>query len=269
MSQFRTLPQRDYAIIRNEALRDPRLSLKAKGALAMMLSFPPDWTYRQTHLETLSADGRDALRAAIRELEDLGYIRREQQHAEHGRFARVDYVVGDIPTADGFSGDGKPGDGLSGDGKPATTKTEGTKTELTKTERPSSPTSPNGDTSLQVRKEVEARKPTRQPDIQQVVDAYNTHRGPLPAVQTLNDWRTRKIRGLIRDLGSAKEATAVMGIAAAEVAGDEFWQRRGYGFDNLLRERRAIQKAETAVNRGTTDRAESERQRLLAALGPN
>lgn len=130
MTTYRTRPQQDFTTIRNAALRDERLSLKAKGLLAMMLTFPSDWTYRQSHLEKLSTDGRDALRAAVRELEACGYIRRHQTRSEDGRVGTADYVVDDNPTVDGFSGDGKTGDGLSGDGKPATTNTEGTKTEV-------------------------------------------------------------------------------------------------------------------------------------------
>jgi len=127
-------------------------------------------------------------------------------------------------------------------------------------------TSPHGDTRepTQIEKvEGQANSDT----LQAIADAYNQHCGTLPKVQTLNEWRRTKLRGLIKDLGSHNEAIAVMGIAASEVAHDDFWKQRRYGFDNLLRERRAIQKAETAVNRGTTNREEAETNRLLTAIG--
>lgn len=123
-------------------------------------------------------------------------------------------------------------------------------------------TSPSGDELATTRPQAKAKS-----EVQQVVDAYNAHCGSLPTVRALNTWRTRKIKNLIRDLGSTKEAIAVMGIAASEVANDDFWQQRRYGLDNLLRESRAIQKAETAVSRGTTDRNQADEDRLLAALG--
>lgn len=136
MPTFRTRPVRDYSMLRNAMLRDPELSLKAKGLLALMLTFPPDWIYNQDHLLDLSTDGRDATRSAVRELEERGYLFRKQAHTVWGRFGHADlYVTDDLSTVDGFSGDGLPGDGFSGDGEPAPTKTErSTKTDSTKKE---------------------------------------------------------------------------------------------------------------------------------------
>lgn len=125
MSRFRNLPQRDYTIIRNTALRNPKLSLRAKGMLALMLSFSPGWRYSTRHLQTLSTEGRDAVRATVRELEEHGYVRREQTRDETGKVGPVEYLVTDQEdTVDGFSGDGPdavqdgapPVDGLSGRG---------------------------------------------------------------------------------------------------------------------------------------------------------
>lgn len=154
---YRNRPRRDYTVLRNAALRDTKLSLKAKGCLALMLTFPDDWAYHLGHLETLSRDGRDALRAAIRELENAGYIERHQTRGPGGRLAEAEYRVSDdvrvavdgkavdgnavhgpseqASTVDGFSVAGKTVAGETVAGKPATTKTEGTKTEDTKTEK--------------------------------------------------------------------------------------------------------------------------------------
>lgn len=89
-----------------------------------MLSFPADWVYHAQHLQRLSTDGRDSLRAGLRELEAGGYITREQTRDEGGRLSAAAYTVTDDPrTVDGLSGDGKPADG-----KPAATNTYRTKT---------------------------------------------------------------------------------------------------------------------------------------------
>lgn len=158
-TKYRNRPTHDYTVVRNAALRNPELSLKAKGCLALMLTFPDDWEYHLTHLEGMSRDGRDGLRAAIRELEKHGYISRQQTRRPDGtlgdseyhvtddrREATVDGKTGDgkpvdgadadqdaMPTADAFTGDGLTVDGKTVDGKPATTKTELTKTEEPKT----------------------------------------------------------------------------------------------------------------------------------------
>src|SRR5690606_18767123 len=47
--KYRNRPTRDYTVLRNAALRNPALSLKAKGALALMLTFPDDWEYHLDH----------------------------------------------------------------------------------------------------------------------------------------------------------------------------------------------------------------------------
>lgn len=148
--RYRNRPTRDYTVVRNAALRNPALSLKAKGALAMMLTFPGDWEYHLTHLEALSRDGRDALRAAIRELEDAGYITRHQTRKPDGTLGDSEYhVTDDVPTvagkpvrgakrvqngkstADGLSVAGQTVAGQTVAGKPATKKTDYTKTDLT------------------------------------------------------------------------------------------------------------------------------------------
>lgn len=113
-ASYRNRARRDYVTIRNAALRDDRLSLKAKGALAMMLTFVDGWTYRLGHLEGLSRDGRDALRSAIRELELAGYITRHQSRGPDGRLAEAVYHVAD----DAATVDGKPADGESVAGQP-------------------------------------------------------------------------------------------------------------------------------------------------------
>lgn len=102
--------------------------------------------------------------------------------------------------------------------------------------------------------------------IQRVVDAYNDHRGQLPKCVTLNSSRRQKIRRAIRDLGTLDEVAAAMAVAAAEVANDPWWQKHRYGFDNLLAAQRFVQKAETAMSRGTTDRHEAEVDRMVRAL---
>lgn len=129
---FRTSnPPREFTIISNHALRDDRLSLRAKGLLALMLSFPDDWTYYLHHLQGQSTDGRDGTRSACRELEALGYVRRIPRHEAHGRFAGINYVVTDTPTTFPDE-DGPPdeehvpdtADGLAVDGEAPATKTE-------------------------------------------------------------------------------------------------------------------------------------------------
>ena len=134
--KYRNRPTRDYTVLRNAALRNPALSLKAKGALALMLTFPDDWEYHLDHLEAMSRDGRDALRSAIRELEAHGYIKRFQRRRPDGTLGDAEYhVTDDVPTVDGKTVAGQSVAGKTVAGKPAATKTDLTKTDSTKTEK--------------------------------------------------------------------------------------------------------------------------------------
>ncbi len=134
--KYRNRPTRDYTVLRNAALRNPAISLKAKGCLALMLTFPDDWEYHLDHLEGMSRDGRDALRGAVRELEAHGYITRQQTRRGDGTMGDAEYfVTDDVPTVDGKTVAGFSVAGKTVAGKPATTKTDSTKTELTKTKK--------------------------------------------------------------------------------------------------------------------------------------
>lgn len=74
-----------------------------------MLSLPEVWDYSIKGLESLAPDGRDSIRAALKELEKYGYLHRDQKRGERGKFAKADYFVVENPalTDDGFSDVGK------------------------------------------------------------------------------------------------------------------------------------------------------------------
>ena len=90
-----------YTVLPNGILRDTGLSLKTKGLFAIILSLPEDWDYSVAGLATVAGCGRDAIRsAAIRsalgEMEQAGYLRRTRSHGEGGKFAGVIYDIRDV-----------------------------------------------------------------------------------------------------------------------------------------------------------------------------
>jgi hypothetical protein len=91
MSIIRRKLQHEYRFtqIPNEWLRDPRLSLKAKGLLSQLLSHAEGWKVTIKSLAKANNCGRDAVRGAVRELEDLGYLQREQSRETGGEFSEV------------------------------------------------------------------------------------------------------------------------------------------------------------------------------------
>ena len=97
MAVFRVERTHNYTVMSNHHLRDKGLSLKAKGLLSQMLSLPEDWDYTLAGLAKINAEGRDAIRAAVQELERAGYIRRSRVRDDKGCLRGTEYVIYERP----------------------------------------------------------------------------------------------------------------------------------------------------------------------------
>lgn len=89
--------RKNYTIITNEAVRDKRLSLKARGLLCFCMSLSDAWKYSVQGLASAAGVGVDTIKSAIKELEQVGYLVRKKYRDEHGRMA-CDYVISDQPV---------------------------------------------------------------------------------------------------------------------------------------------------------------------------
>ena len=85
MAVFRVEKNRGYTVMSNHHLRNKDLSLKAKGLLSQMLSLPEDWDFTLKGLSLINREQIDAIRAAVRELEQAGYIVRSRERDSQGR----------------------------------------------------------------------------------------------------------------------------------------------------------------------------------------
>lgn len=83
---FRVNKSKDFSSIKNEPLRDARLSFGARGILAYLLTKPDDWQVRSCDLVAQSPHGKDAILSMLKELEDCGYLKRERVRDETGRY---------------------------------------------------------------------------------------------------------------------------------------------------------------------------------------
>lgn len=81
-----------YTQLPNSWVRDSRLSFKARGLLALLMSHSPGWNMSIRSIAKANGTGIDTVKSAVGELETLGYLVRseEQQRDEKGSFA--DYV---------------------------------------------------------------------------------------------------------------------------------------------------------------------------------
>lgn len=76
VSIYRVKKNNNYTVMDRTALNDERLSWKAKGIIAYMLSMPDDWKFYVSEISQHAKDGEDSLRTGIKELKTLGYIKR-------------------------------------------------------------------------------------------------------------------------------------------------------------------------------------------------
>ena len=137
--------RRRYTVVDNATVEDDALSFKALGLLVYLLSKPDDWQVNRDHLASTHTDGVAAVRSALAELEQAGYIVREQGRRDDGtgRWAPGVCVVHERPAdpAGRFPASGFPASGKS----PTTKEGDKPKTDDQSAREPS----PSADPSLE------------------------------------------------------------------------------------------------------------------------
>lgn len=124
---IRTIKNKNYTTINNTVLEDVRLSWEAKGLATYLLSKPDDWRIKTTQLWHASANGIQAVKRILRELEAAGYLQRERSRdPQTGKFVwmqilyEIPLPVETVPPAEGETSIGrKPSHGQPSDGKPS------------------------------------------------------------------------------------------------------------------------------------------------------
>jgi len=97
MPEFEVQLRKNFTVMSNHHLQNKGLSLKAKGMLSYMLSLPDDWDYSVGGLASNNKEGKAAVRSALVELEEAGYLIRRQCRSELGGFAGNQYIVYELP----------------------------------------------------------------------------------------------------------------------------------------------------------------------------
>jgi hypothetical protein len=100
-------PSTNYSVVANEIIENDALSYKARGLLISLLAKPDDWKVSFNHLVNAGKEGREAIRSAIAELEEAGYMVRVKTRDRNGKFSTDTYVY-DTPKGTESTTDGLP-----------------------------------------------------------------------------------------------------------------------------------------------------------------
>ncbi|KAA0784623.1 MULTISPECIES: DnaD domain protein [Bacillus] len=100
MGICRVKKDHNYSVINNTGLKDKRLSWKAKGILAYILTLPDDWVFYREELSQHAKDGINSLRAGMKELKEYGYIKRFPIRDEKNKIVRWETIIYEIPVDD-------------------------------------------------------------------------------------------------------------------------------------------------------------------------
>ncbi len=87
-----------WVAIPNATARDTQLDRRALGLLVEILSFPDGWEMNADSLATDGTEGRNAVRAAMRKLEDAGYVVHIRHRGDRGRWLTAAFA-GNSPAA--------------------------------------------------------------------------------------------------------------------------------------------------------------------------
>ncbi|MEV8107821.1 hypothetical protein [Streptomyces sp. NPDC088135] len=99
--------EQQFTRIHNAVFRDRRMSYKAKGIFGLISTHRDGFGLSIESLTSFSTDGVSAVRTGLNELEEFGYLQRDQQRvdgptkenpkAKKGSFGSVEYFITDMP----------------------------------------------------------------------------------------------------------------------------------------------------------------------------
>ena len=86
-----------YVILDKTCLEEDGLSWRAKGIHAYLISKPDDWQVRLSQLIAAGKEGREAVRSAIKELSEAGYLHRVAMRQPDGTLQGQEWSVYESP----------------------------------------------------------------------------------------------------------------------------------------------------------------------------
>lgn len=100
MAIYRIHKEDNFVIIDKAFLLNEEISLKAKGLLALLLSYPDNWQFYKAEIVQHTTDKENSLNSGLKELIENGYIVRKQRKDENGKFEGYEYNVYEKPSTE-------------------------------------------------------------------------------------------------------------------------------------------------------------------------
>ena len=97
MNIKRIQKSKNYSIISNEILKRKDLSLKAKGLMSLILSFPDSWDLNINGLVAIVKESKNTIYTILKELNKKGYVDRERITDKSGKVVRWEMLVYEKP----------------------------------------------------------------------------------------------------------------------------------------------------------------------------
>jgi hypothetical protein len=92
MSVIRVEKTKDYTVMSNYHLKEPNMSLKAKGLLSLILSLPDDWNYSIAGLVSICKENETSIKNTLDELKQFGYLEITKVYPNESKSGRIEYI---------------------------------------------------------------------------------------------------------------------------------------------------------------------------------
>jgi hypothetical protein len=111
---LRVEDRKQFTVVDSRTINDRTLSLRARGLLVWLLDKPDGWRVNSQDISKHCPEGREAIRTAIAELEQAGYLTRLKYQLADGQWF-TETVVRELPESVDSTDDRKPVSGPIGE----------------------------------------------------------------------------------------------------------------------------------------------------------
>ena len=126
-------PNTPFGWCPTEIINDPRISMKELGLWLYINSKPEGWDFNVEGICAQMADGKGSVKSALKSLEELGLLKREQDN-KSGKFGSMEYTLKTC-IVDPKRANQKTADQKSADGEMNTSKIDYSNIDLSKIDK--------------------------------------------------------------------------------------------------------------------------------------